>query len=27
VDMTKPPGQDSVAVMTEPRLSKIAHFS
>ena len=27
VDLTKPPSGDSLAVMTEPRLSKIAHFS
>ena len=27
VGLTKPPSRDSLAVMTEPRLSKIAHFS
>jgi hypothetical protein len=27
VDLTKPPSGDSLAVMREPRLSKIAHFS
>jgi hypothetical protein len=27
VDLTKPPSGDTLAVMTEPRLNRIAHFS